>query len=59
MSNKDKNDIAAMGEMNHEMPPEKPTWVSPHPNDDLLYVVNNGTDTVSYTHLTLPTTPYV
>ena len=46
MSNKDKNEIAAMGEMNHEMPPEKPTWVSPHPNDDLLYVVNNGTDNV-------------
>ena len=45
-SNKDKNEIAAMGEMNHEMPPEKPTWVSPHPNDDLLYVVNNGTDNV-------------
>ena len=32
--------------MNHNMPPEKPTWVYPHPNDKLLYVVNNGTDNV-------------
>ena len=32
--------------MGHNMPPEKPTWVYPHPNDDLLYVVNNGTDNV-------------
>jgi len=32
--------------MNHKMPAEKPTWVYPHPNDDLLYVVNNGTDNV-------------
>lgn len=43
MSNKDKKGMAAMG---HKMPPEKPTWVYPHPNDDLLYVVNNGTDNV-------------
>jgi len=28
------------------MPPEKPTWVYPHPNDNLIYVVNNGTDNV-------------
>ena len=32
--------------MNHQMPPEKPTWVYPHPNDKLLYIVNNGTDNV-------------
>ena len=32
--------------MDHKMPPEKPTWVYPHPNDDLLYVVNNGTNNV-------------
>ena len=40
--------MAAMGTMamGHKMPPEKPTWVYPHPNDDLLYVVNNGTDNV-------------
>ena len=43
-----KNDNKAMGKMamDHKMPPEKPTWVYPHPNDDLLYVVNNGTDNV-------------
>ena len=48
MSNKDKKGMAAMGHMamDHSMPPEKPTWVYPHPNDDLLYVVNNGTDNV-------------
>ena len=48
MSNKDKKGIAAMGHMaaGHSMPHEKPTWVYPHPNDDLLYVVNNGTDNV-------------
>jgi len=48
MSNKDKKGMAAMGKMamGHKMPPEKPTWVYPHPNDDLLYVVNNGTDNV-------------
>jgi len=28
------------------MPKEKPTWVYPHPNDQFLYVVNNGTDEV-------------
>jgi len=32
--------------MDHNMPPEKPTWVYPHPNDDLIYVVNNGTNNV-------------
>ena len=32
--------------MNHKMPAEKPTWVYPHPNDNLLYVVNNGTHNV-------------
>ena len=32
--------------MDHKMPPEKPTWVYPHPNDNLIYVVNNGTDNV-------------
>ncbi|MBT5995143.1 MAG: YncE family protein [Candidatus Marinimicrobia bacterium] len=36
----------AMAKMKHKMPPEKPTWVYPHPNDELLYVVNNGTDNV-------------
>ena len=43
-----KNDNKNMGKMamDHKMPPEKPTWVYPHPNDDLLYVVNNGTDNV-------------
>jgi|TARA_B110000438_G_C15760188_1_gene626939 DNA-binding beta-propeller fold protein YncE len=48
MSNKDKMGIAAMGKMamNHDMPPEKPTWVTPHPKDNLIYVVNNGTDNV-------------
>ena len=42
MSNKDKKGMAAMGHMaaGHNMPHEKPTWVYPHPNDDLLYVVN-------------------
>jgi len=35
-----------MAKMDHKMPPEKPTWVYPHPNDKLLYVVNNGTDNV-------------
>ena len=35
-----------MGEMNHKMPAEMPTWVTPHPKDNLLYVVNNGTDNV-------------
>ena len=35
-----------MEKMDHKMPPEKPTWVYPHPNDKLLYVVNNGTDNV-------------
>ncbi|MBH51209.1 MAG: hypothetical protein CMG70_04490 [Candidatus Marinimicrobia bacterium] len=32
--------------MDHNMPAEKPTWVYPHPNDNLLYVVNNGTHNV-------------
>lgn len=36
----------AMANMEHEMPPEKPTWVYPHPNDKFVYVVNNGTDNV-------------
>jgi hypothetical protein len=36
----------AMAKMKHKMPAEKPTWVYPHPNDKLLYVVNNGTDNV-------------
>ena len=35
-----------MAKMDHKMPPEKPTWVYPHPNDALLYVVNNGTHNV-------------
>ncbi|MEA1881152.1 MAG: YncE family protein [Candidatus Marinimicrobia bacterium] len=35
-----------MDKMDHKMPPEKPTWVYPHPNDKLLYVVNNGMDNV-------------
>ena len=35
-----------MGEMDHKMPAEMPTWVTPHPKDNLLYVVNNGTDNV-------------
>ena len=35
-----------MAKMDHKMPPEKPTWVYPHPNDNLIYVVNNGTDNV-------------
>lgn len=48
MSSNDKKGMAAMGHMamDHDMPHEKPTWVYPHPNDDLLYVVNNGTDNV-------------
>jgi DNA-binding beta-propeller fold protein YncE len=51
MSNKDKKGMAAMGKMamakmDHKMPPEKPTWVTPHPKDNLIYVVNNGTDNV-------------
>jgi len=36
----------AMAKMKHKMSAEKPTWVYPHPNDKLLYVVNNGTDNV-------------
>ena len=32
--------------IHHNMPKEKPTWVYPHPNDEYLYVVNNGTDEV-------------
>ena len=43
MSNSDKKSMAAM---EHMMPPEKPTWVYPHPNDKFVYVVNNGTDNV-------------
>jgi len=35
-----------MAKMDHKMPPETPTWVYPHPNDNLIYVVNNGTDNV-------------
>ena len=35
-----------MEKMDHKMPPEKPTWVYPHPSDNLIYVVNNGTDNV-------------
>ena len=35
-----------MAKMDHKMPPEKPTWVYPHPNDAFLYVVNNGTHNV-------------
>ncbi len=35
-----------MKKMKHKMPPEKPTWVYPHPNDQFVYVVNNGTDEV-------------
>ena len=35
-----------MNSMSHNMPAEKPTWVYPHPNDNFLYVVNNGTDNV-------------
>ena len=48
MSNKDKIGIASMGKMamGHKMPAEKPTWVYPHPKDDRLYVVNNGTHNV-------------
>ena len=30
----------------HKMPKEKPTWVYPHPNDQYVYVVNNGADNV-------------
>ena len=39
----------SMGHMNHKkhkMPKEKPTWVYPHPNDQYVYVVNNGADNV-------------
>ncbi len=45
---KNKKGMDAMNHatMDHDMPLEKPTWVYPHPNDDLLYVVNNGTDNV-------------
>ena len=43
MHNKDKKGKMAMA---HNMPPEKPTWVYPHPNDKYVYVVNNGTDNV-------------
>ena len=48
MSNKDKIGISSMGKMamGHKMPAEKPTWVYPHPKDDRLYVVNNGTHNV-------------
>ena len=42
----DKMKKGAMDKMKHKMPPEKPTWVYPHPNDKLVYVVNNGTDNV-------------
>ena len=35
-----------MAKIDHKMPPEKPTWVYPHPSDNLIYVVNNGTDNV-------------
>ena len=44
--NMKKMDHEKMSSMKHKMPPEKPTWVYPHPNDDFLYVVNNGTDNV-------------
>ena len=44
--NMKKMDHGEMSSMKHKMPPEKPTWVYPHPNDDFLYVVNNGTDNV-------------
>ena len=44
--NMKKMDHGKMSSMKHKMPPEKPTWVYPHPNDDFLYVVNNGTDNV-------------
>mgnify|MGYP005725265107 CR=1 FL=1 len=30
----------------HNMPPEKPTWVFPHPNEPFVYVANNGVDEV-------------
>ena len=30
----------------HKMPKEKPTWVYPHPNDQYVYIVNNGADNV-------------
>ena len=32
--------------IDHKMSKAKPTWVYPHPNDQFLYVVNNGTDEV-------------
>ncbi len=46
-----KQDMKMMSGMKHKMgshsmPKEKPTWVYPHPNDKLLYVVNNGTNEV-------------
>ena len=44
--NMKKIDHSKMSGMSHKMPQEKPTWVYPHPNDKLLYVVNNGTDNV-------------
>ena len=51
MKQMDHNNMGSMKQdkmekMDHKMPPEKPTWVYPHPNDKLLYVVNNGTDNV-------------
>ena len=44
----DMNKMAGMKHKmgDHSMPKEKPTWVYPHPNDQFLYVVNNGTDEV-------------
>jgi DNA-binding beta-propeller fold protein YncE len=44
--NMDGNKKDGMAKMDHKMPPEKPTWVYPHPKDDRLYVVNNGTHNV-------------
>jgi len=44
--NMDGNKKDGMATMDHKMPPEKPTWVYPHPKDDRLYVVNNGTHNV-------------
>ena len=44
--NMGSNKKDSMAKMNHKMPPEKPTWVYPHPKDDRLYVVNNGTHNV-------------
>ena len=31
----------------------------PDPYTGAIYAMKNGADSVSYTHLTLPTTPYV